>query len=103
MRKVDPAKHEKKRQQILQAAETCFRRDGFRGASMADICAEAEMSPGHLYHYFKSKAAIVAAMTEAHLEAIAERFEVMTRKADVISAICDELDFFWRNRFKKRQ
>lgn len=103
MRKVDPEKHAKKRQQILKAAEICFRRDGFRGASMSGICAQAGMSPGHLYYYFKSKESIVAAMTEAHLEGIEERFAVMTRKSDVVSAICDELDYFWRNRFSKKQ
>ena len=33
-------------QRILDAATKCFVRSGFRGASMHDICREAEMSPG---------------------------------------------------------
>ncbi|AXW40894.1 hypothetical protein CJO89_22165 (plasmid) [Ralstonia solanacearum] len=46
MRTIDPVKHEKRRQEILAAADRCFRRDGFRGASISNICAEARMSSG---------------------------------------------------------
>src|SRR5260221_11274361 len=80
MRKVDPVKHEKKRQDILEAAGRCFVRDGFRGASTSDICAEAKISPGHLYHYFASKEAIMAAMAEANLDQAAPRLRLMVQK-----------------------
>lgn len=53
-----------RRKQILDAAATCFRRDGFRGASMANISLTAGMSTGHIYHYFESKAAIIEAVIE---------------------------------------
>src|SRR5215467_9131451 len=59
MRRLDPVKHEEKRQEILAAAKACFARDGFLGISIADICQEAGISPGHLYHYFDSKDAIL--------------------------------------------
>jgi TetR/AcrR family transcriptional regulator, repressor for uid operon len=72
MRKVDPAKHEEKRLEILAAAETCFVRKGFRGASIADICVAAGISPGHLYHYFTDKESIVAAIAELRLKAASE-------------------------------
>ncbi|QYU68460.1 TetR/AcrR family transcriptional regulator [Leptolyngbya sp. 15MV] len=52
--------NDKRRRQILDAALRCFRESGFRGASVSDICKVAGMSPGHLYHYFPSKEAIVA-------------------------------------------
>ena len=64
MRKVDQAKYDEKRQQILKAAEGCFRRDGLRGASIDDICTAAHMSPGHLYHYFDSKEALGYAIVD---------------------------------------
>ncbi len=67
MRKVDPVKYEEKRRDILQAAMQCFVRDGFRGASISDICAAAGISPGHLYHYFPGKEAIIGAMAETRL------------------------------------
>lgn len=46
--------------QILQAAAKCFVEDGFHGAGMARIAKTAQMSPGHIYHYFESKEAIIA-------------------------------------------
>ena len=53
---------------ILEAAQACFVRSGFQGASMQQICAECGMSPGALYRYFPSKEAIVAAICEADRE-----------------------------------
>jgi TetR/AcrR family transcriptional repressor of uid operon len=101
MRKRDPVKHEEKRGQILEVAERCFLRDGFRGASISDICAEAQMSPGHLYHYFKSKEAIVRDLTELHLQRVASRFEEMTAKTNVLEAFLSEIDV-WRKQKTKR-
>ena len=55
-------------QRILDAAQACFVRSGFQGASMQQICAECGMSPGALYRYFPSKEAIVAAICAADRE-----------------------------------
>ena len=55
-------KHGEKRQEILGAAKRTFLRSGLRGASIAAICSEAGISPGHLYHYFDSKEAVFAAL-----------------------------------------
>ncbi len=53
-----------RRAAILEAAERCFARSGFHGASMQEICAEAGMSPGNLYRYFPSKEALIAGISE---------------------------------------
>src|ERR1700757_725119 len=94
MRKVDEARHDAKRRHILQAAESAFRRDGLRGASIDDICAAARMSPGHLYHYFDSKEAIIEALFELRLarEAAIVGELILTPDADLINAICGWLD-----------
>src|SRR5882757_2617176 len=94
MRKVDRAKYDEKRQHILEAAERCFQRDGFRGASMGDICAAARMSPGHLYHYFDSKEAIIEALSELRLERETATVGELTLRpnADLIAALCEWLD-----------
>jgi TetR/AcrR family transcriptional repressor of uid operon len=92
MRKVDPVKFEDKRSHILQAAERCFQRDGFRGASIADICTEAGISPGHLYHYFASKEAIIEAMAESALRQVNSRFDRMLAKPDIVQAFLDEIE-----------
>lgn len=91
MRKTDPVKHEAKRRAILEAARLCFIRDGFRGASISEICAQADMSPGHLYHYFASKEAIVAAMTEVGLELATARLGRIMDRADAVKALIHEV------------
>lgn len=62
----DPLLAERRRRQILDAAIACFRRRGFHQATMAEICAEADISAGALYRYFASKAEIIAAIAEDH-------------------------------------
>jgi TetR/AcrR family transcriptional repressor of uid operon len=66
-----------RRQQILDAARTCFARSGFRGASMQEICLEARMSPGGLYRYFPSKEAIIEAIAQEERCGAAELVETM--------------------------
>lgn len=92
MRRVDPVKHEQKRREILDAAIRCFVRDGFRGASTTAICAEAEVSPGHLYHYFPSKEAIIEAMIDLGLAHAAERFEKILAAPNVIEALLADIE-----------
>lgn len=58
---------EARRAQIIDAATACFLQYGFHGASIAAISRQAGMSPGHIYHYFTDKEAIVAAIVNADL------------------------------------
>lgn len=69
-RKRDPDREAQRRAGILDAAARAFIRDGLRGTSIAAICKEAGISPGHLYYYFPSKEALIEAMAEADLAAI---------------------------------
>lgn len=55
---------EQRQDQVLDAAERCFRAEGFHGASMARIASAAGMSVGHIYQYFESKDAIIIALCE---------------------------------------
>lgn len=64
----------RRRRQVLDAAESCFRRHGFHAASMAGVAAEAGMSVGHIYRYFENKEAIIAAIVERDLGATADLF-----------------------------
>jgi AcrR family transcriptional regulator len=92
VRKVNPVKHEQKRRDILDAAFRCFVKDGFHGASTADICRAANISPGHLYHYFSSKEAIVEAMIDMGLTRAAERLGQILAAPDVIEALIQYLE-----------
>jgi TetR/AcrR family transcriptional regulator, repressor for uid operon len=99
MRTLDPIRHAEKRKEILDAATRCIARDGFQGASTADICREAGISPGHLYHYFDSKEEIIAALTSAGLERAAARFAEIMQGDDAIEALIGEIG---RHKGKKR-
>ncbi|MDX1935268.1 MAG: TetR/AcrR family transcriptional regulator [Capsulimonadales bacterium] len=61
---------EERRAQILKAAAACFGRRGFHLTSMAEVCAEANISPGSVYRYFRSKEEIIIALSEQEREQI---------------------------------
>lgn len=90
--RVDRDKGQARRQQILEAAEDCFRRRGFQGASVAEICKSAGVSAGHLYHFYDSKEAIIAAIVQRDLEEKLAILDQMSQRADVTSAMLDEID-----------
>jgi TetR/AcrR family transcriptional regulator, repressor for uid operon len=78
---------EERSAQILEAAARCFRQQGFHQSSMKEICAEAGMSPGVVYHYFKSKEAIIVAMAQAERHAIIELMAKAHQGATLVSAL----------------
>ncbi len=93
MRTIHAAKHDERRAQILAAAERCFARRGFHGASIAQICKEAKISPGHLYHYFGSKEEMITAIAESGLVYTQARVKQFTEsKTDAVSATVSELE-----------
>ncbi|MEI2301655.1 TetR/AcrR family transcriptional regulator [Ensifer sp. MJa1] len=92
MRKVDPEKHAAKRRLILDAAIACFARKGFHGTSTAEICAEAGMSPGNLFHYFPTKQSIIAAIVEEERQETAEIFRKLGEAQDLFAALLGFMD-----------
>jgi AcrR family transcriptional regulator len=64
MPKITEAKRETRRQQILDAALTCFARDGFHATTTADIVRESGVSQGALYLYFATKDDIIVALAD---------------------------------------
>ena len=80
---------EAQQQRILAAAMACFARSGFHKASMQDICAEAGMSAGNLYRYFRSKEAIIAAIAEAERVRNAALFEQLQRAEDPVRGLIE--------------
>ncbi len=95
MRTVNVPEHEKKQSEILDAARRCFVRDGIHNASIASICAEAGVSAGNLYHYFKSKNAIISAifeMREMRLKYAQKYFSDVESGADLTRKLYDGVD-----------
>lgn len=82
-----PGREADRRAHILAAAQRAFVREGFHAATMQDVAAEAGMSPGNLYRYFRSKEAIVAGLCARDQSALAADFNTLTPSEDVLGAI----------------
>lgn len=92
MRRVNLIKFAAKRAEILDAANRCFRRNGLKGSSISELCAEAGISPGYLYHYFASKEAIIAELARARMEDAKDQLEERTQTGrPVIEILIDEM------------
>jgi AcrR family transcriptional regulator len=92
-RKRDPDREAQRRAAILQAAARAFVRDGLRGTSIAAICKEAGISPGHLYYYFASKEALIEAMAEADLAAIRAYAQQLHTLDELLDAAVSSSEF----------
>ena len=88
----DTAIARRRKEQVLEAAADCFRREGFHRTSMSQISAAAGMSSGHIYHFFGSKEAIVEAIVareRSELELLIEKTKESMQHTDVVSAIVE--------------
>ncbi len=72
MARVTEAHVEARRNQILDAAWSCFARRGYHQTTMQDIATDAGISAGAIYRYYASKEAVLAAITERNTERYAE-------------------------------
>lgn len=61
-RTVDPAKYAAKRQHILDCAAVLFAQQGYERTTTSQLCAQAGISPGSLYHYFTDKKQVFMAV-----------------------------------------
>ena len=98
MRRASAQLQSDRRAAILDAAERCFARSGFHQTSIQEICAEAGMSPGNLYRYFRSKEAIIAGIAERDRAEVAREFE----SADLSRGFFTVLEEMARHHFAHR-
>jgi len=61
MPKLSQNEMEARRREIIAAAGRCFARKGIQATTMREIFAEAGMSAGAVYNYFKTKDDLIAA------------------------------------------
>lgn len=97
MPRVSEAHLAARRQQILDAAQACFIRNGFHAASMQDVIAEAGLSVGAVYRYFKSKNDLVEAIAEQYSSRIGTALEAVLAEpgrplVDVMQAAVEIVD-----------
>ncbi|MBI4926690.1 MAG: TetR/AcrR family transcriptional regulator [Anaerolineae bacterium] len=96
MPRVTEAHSAARRQEIIDAAYRCFARKGFHQTTMRDIYAEANLSPGAIYHYFDSKDAIIRASYEFDSQRGMALFEAALLRDDPIQALRELIDFFYQ-------
>ncbi|WP_186393011.1 MULTISPECIES: TetR/AcrR family transcriptional regulator [unclassified Pannonibacter] len=82
MPRISPEKLEERRQQIRAAAARCFARKGIQATTMREIFAEAGLSAGAVYNYYKTKDELIA---DGITASTAESAEAITAAAEVLS------------------
>ena len=91
-RHLDEERASSRRKQVLDAAECCFGRSGFHGASMAEISKAAGMSAGHIYNYFDGKDDIIAAFVQQNMERVSAIMRDLEQQDDPLQAILDGIE-----------
>jgi AcrR family transcriptional regulator len=98
--KVSPEYLEARKNEILDAAFACFRRRGFHQTTMQDIYREAKLSPGAVYHYFRSKEDIIAAAIDRNT---AEWTKIIGAVRSVEPSPNQALEALWHHFFGRFQ
>jgi AcrR family transcriptional regulator len=93
---------EMRRQQIMVAAKRVFTQRGYEKSTMEDIAREAELSPGTIYLYFKSKDELYASLCLRVLRFISvkvdhvvgdEAMDYETQQQSLLAAIQEVYDY----------
>jgi AcrR family transcriptional regulator len=95
--------HELRRSQILSAAARVFKEKGFHGARTEDICAQAGMSAGAVFRYFRDKREIIDAIVKLESERYAAQCQhLFTREGLLQLASVSDAELertFWPGEF----
>jgi AcrR family transcriptional regulator len=93
--KLKPEELESRRQEIVDAARACFLRNGFHRTTTDEICREAAITPGGLYHYFGGKDEIIAAVIQQSANEVVDRLSTLLEEAGGMrAAFADVAAFF---------
>ncbi len=76
------------RDKVIVTALELFTRKGYFNTSMRDITRESEVSTGSIYHYFKDKEGVAAAIYQALIERMREELERITRQHETAHDQC---------------
>lgn len=83
MPKVTEAHRELRRSQILDAAVSCFVRNGIHSTTMADVIAESGLSSGAIYDYYGSKQELALAAVRREGAGRAAEIEAAAHEAPI--------------------
>jgi TetR/AcrR family transcriptional regulator, repressor for uid operon len=82
MPKVKPETLAARRDEILQAAETCFARQGFHQTTIQDVIRESGLSAGGIYGHFASKEDLIQAIGESRHARDGALFAIASEDSD---------------------
>ncbi|MBS6210518.1 MAG: TetR/AcrR family transcriptional regulator, partial [Proteus hauseri] len=80
-----------KKKHIIDAAIRCFAVKGFHSTSTAEICHEAGMSPGNVFHYFPNKNSIIEAIALEDTQLFDEIFCRYEGEEECVQAIINSM------------
>jgi AcrR family transcriptional regulator len=69
-----------KRQRLIAAAVQLLHQQGIERTTLAEIAKAADVPPGNVYYYFKTKDDVVAAVIEAHADDIKATLAAIDRR-----------------------
>ncbi len=101
MPKLKPEEVHQRRREIVEAARSCFIRSGFHKTTTDDICHEASITPGGLYHYFANKEDIIKAVVmDAAENAVQVLQSTAAESPDPRSALRSVGEFFLQSMYE---
>jgi AcrR family transcriptional regulator len=69
-----------KRERLVTAARELVHRQGVARTTLADIAQAADVPPGNVYYYFKTKDEIVAAVVATHADRLREAYAELEQR-----------------------
>jgi len=72
--------HDSKRLEIIQHCANLFDKEGYHRTTMQMLADEVGLGKPTLYHYFRSKAEILYAIHEIHIDALLASLDQLSRK-----------------------
>jgi AcrR family transcriptional regulator len=70
MARTQAADYDERKQAIVETAAGLFAREGFNGASVADVAKRGKISKSLIYHYYQSKEDILYDVMISHVRAL---------------------------------
>ncbi|MDO9425673.1 MAG: TetR/AcrR family transcriptional regulator [Methylobacterium sp.] len=83
-----------RQEQILDAAEACFVRNGYNRSTMQDIAKEAAMSSPNIYRYFVSKEAVLVSIADRERQRSDDRIGQFEAVGDKRSALMRIIEYY---------
>jgi len=86
--KTNPQEKPSARDKVLATALSLFTTKGYFSTSMRDITSESAVSTGSVYHYFKDKEGVAAALYQSMLERMREALQDIASTNDTSHDQC---------------